>query len=60
MARKPAKPKKDTMVIGVRFDVSSVERLDRWIAKQPGGLNRSQAVRWITEQWLSRNQREAA
>jgi metal-responsive CopG/Arc/MetJ family transcriptional regulator len=52
MARKSKEDEKQSELVTVRMPASLLEQLDRWMAKHPGDLNRSQSVRWMCQQYL--------
>jgi hypothetical protein len=41
-------------LVAVRWTTDQLWRIDTWRAKQPGGLTRPQAIRWLAEQGLER------
>jgi metal-responsive CopG/Arc/MetJ family transcriptional regulator len=47
-------------VVGIRFQDDLLNRLDNWVAQQPGGVTRPGAIRWMVERWLDENARERA
>lgn len=52
-ARKP-RPKATGTLVGVRLQTDDLDRLDQFIARQPGPLTRPQAVRIALHMFLER------